>query len=261
MENDNLMNWKPIEQLTITAGTPAALTIGKAINGLTKTVLSPLLLLDIISDSTLNHFGKKINDKFNDISEKNKDTSKLGLVLKDFEDLRYQLNEEDLQDMFANLISATIDTRKNSDISPIYSSILSQLGHKEAQFLNKLSQSTYSIIPAFEVMEYSGVSAERYSVSNLILGIDFDIHNIISDDSSINILESLGIIEIKTDLLPSSPNGRDFYSDAEIEKDNVIRQKSDFNPNGIYKNKKSCIVFTSFGTNFVKIVCNTSFIA
>ena len=69
----------------------------------------------------LQDLANKTSARLQNIPETNRDTSKRGLLMKIIEEAQYQISEEDLRTMFANLIAASVDNRKNTSISPRFS--------------------------------------------------------------------------------------------------------------------------------------------
>ena len=90
---------------------PAAKSIGTAVGGLCDLIFFPLHKLGIYTEQKLKEYSDKIKQKTDDIPVENRDASKLNLVFKALEDSKYQINEEELQEAFANLIASTIDNR------------------------------------------------------------------------------------------------------------------------------------------------------
>ena len=98
-------------------------------------------LCKIVNEHHLEEFKDNIYNNLSQIPEDNRDASKLGLVLKAFEEAKYQLDGKELRNYFSNLVSSSVDGRKNSSITPRYASVLSQLGKDEATILKKIKLS------------------------------------------------------------------------------------------------------------------------
>lgn len=103
---------------------PAAKTLGKALDGAVTVVCSPLLILGTVSKALLHKFSDEINHKISGIPQENRDTSKLGLVIKAMEEARYQLNKDDIRKMYVNLIASTVDNRKNKAVNPRFATVI-----------------------------------------------------------------------------------------------------------------------------------------
>lgn len=111
---------------------PGMKNIGIALNGLFLSVFAPIVKHGLVKQNEINMFAKGLNDKLQNIpDEKRTDENKL-VALKAFEDSRFQLNNSELSEMFESLIASTFNSDYNDKISPVYSSILSQMSPKTA---------------------------------------------------------------------------------------------------------------------------------
>lgn len=174
---------------------PAAERLGQAIDGLVSLVCYPLLKARIFTHSRLEQYQKETSRKINQIPEKNRDTSKLGLVIKAIEESRYQLNEDDIRKLYVNLIASTVDNRKNDVVSPRLATVVSQFGLNDANFLKTIYQQDGQQLPYGQL---------RLALDN-DYGYTFPIKIAITDNSktlnnfssSLDILVSLGVINDK----------------------------------------------------------------
>ena len=169
---------------------PAAKTLGKALDGAVTVVCSPLLMLGTVSKALLHKFSTEINQKINGIPQDNRDVSKLGLVIKAMEEARYQLNEDDIRQMYVNLISSTVDNRKNNMVNPRLATVVSQLGVSEASLLELLFKADNHTILTSELWGAGKTGDFKNSPTVLYTNNSF----FKNYDSSIDILKSLGVI-------------------------------------------------------------------
>mgnify|MGYP005772664195 CR=1 FL=1 len=174
---------------------PAANTLGKALDGAVTVVCSPLLVLGILSKALLHKFSTEINQKINGIPQKNRDTSKLGLVVKAMEEARYQLNEDDIRKMYVSLISSTVDNRKNNVVNPRLATVVAQFGPDEAKLLKLLYQQDWQQLPYGQLRLDLG-NGFGYTFPTKI-AIDSNSKIVNSFNSSLDILVSLGIANDK----------------------------------------------------------------
>lgn len=181
---------------------PIAEPIGKGLGGVVSIIMNPFTKLGIISQQNINNFENKIKEKNSTIPIENRDTSKQGLALKAVEDSIYQLDSEDLQDMFANLIAASLDNRKNNDVHPSFSTILKDLSPKDAILFKKLYK--LKVIPSVTVRFESSQTKLGINVKENILLVNG--MNII-EPVSLNNLNRFGLVEIQRgSYLSSTPN-------------------------------------------------------
>lgn len=175
---------------------PTAKVVGDSLAGIIGLVLRPFQKLNILNKQNLRDFEEKVNKKTSQIPESNRDPSKLGIALKAIEEAKYQLDEEDLRELFSNLIASSVDDRKNSSITPRFATVLSQLGPKEAQLLQRLNDQTSNQIALGKLVYRDDNGTSDVSKPALILDSYIINHDI---ETSLDILESLGVIEISFD--------------------------------------------------------------
>ncbi len=174
---------------------PTAETIGQSLDGIATALCWPLLKLRIIEKNKLEQFANEIRNKNSQIPIENRDSSKIGLAIKAIEEARYQLSKDDIRKMYVNLISSTVDNRKNDVVTPRLATVVSQLGSDEAYFLNTINRmKNHSIIYGY----MSIVDNKTFATSDLpdrFYSTGDDTYTLLNM-ASINILESLGIIEV-----------------------------------------------------------------
>ncbi|EOS7999087.1 DUF4393 domain-containing protein [Enterococcus hirae] len=199
----------PKELIVNTLG-PATKSIGEGLGGIVNYVMGPLRRLNVTSEKSYQDFVKKLNTKTENIPVENRDTSKFGLALKTMEDSRYQIEEEDMREYFANLLAGLIDNRKNPNASPRFSTILSELTTSDADLLSKFylkhAQPTVSI--RVERKDFNGFTY----YNDLIL---FDPLNPVSANPIIETLQSYGLIEISPHIGLTNEKYIDIYDQFE----------------------------------------------
>lgn len=212
---------------------PSANLIGEACRGVLHLVLDPLVKLNIIRNKSLKDFEEKINTKNEAIPLENRDDSKIGLALKAVEDSKYQLEDDELREMFSNLISSTLDSRKNSLVQPCFSSILKDLSVQDAQLLLHFKPNTALPLVNIRLVVESGEIG-----TNVLEYILLTEKHVIHKPTSISSLERLGIITIKTSKLQSQKY-MDLYSS--------------FKSDSLYTNYESKLPINTQEFSFTKI--------
>lgn len=172
---------------------PTAQSIGDAMGGAVKFILTPFRMLGIIGDQAYDDFKFKITKKSKDIPLENRDSSKLGLVLKAIEESRYQLNEDLLREIYANLVVSSVDNRKNNKITPRYATALSQLGVDDVRFLQKLYFAESHNFPCGRLISKRDggsviITEPAYYPTNGSIAVRIA--------ETLDILESLGLIKV-----------------------------------------------------------------
>lgn len=174
---------------------PTAETIGQSLDGIATALCWPLLKLRIIQKNKLKQFAEEIRNKNDQIPIENRDSSKIGLAIKAIEEARYQLNKDDIRKMFVNLISSTVDNRKNDTVTPRLATVVSQLGSDEASFLRTINEAVNHQI----IYGYMSIKDNKdYSTRDLpdrFYNAGGNAYPLL-DVASVNILESLGVIEV-----------------------------------------------------------------
>lgn len=228
---------------------PAAKTLGEALDGAATIICSPLLVLGPVSKALLHKFSNEIVQKINGIPQENRDTSKLGLVIKTMEEARYQLNENDIRKMYVNLISSTVDNRKNDVVSPRLATVVAQFGFNEADFLKILYRQNGRQLPYGQL---------RLTLDN-VYGYTFpakvaiaDSSNIINGfNSSLDILTSLGVANDKQGNRLAQRDDR--YAQIESILRTIIH-KPKGHENSTYSLVASYIDLTNFGRDLCECI-------
>lgn len=116
---------------------PTMANIGIIIDGIFLSVFGPLVKYGLVKQYEIDSFAKGLDSKLQNIPyEKRTDENKL-IALKAFEDSRYQLNNSELREMFTSLIASMFNSDNHNEISPVYSSILSQMSPQSATLFKK----------------------------------------------------------------------------------------------------------------------------
>lgn len=174
---------------------PTAETIGQSLDGIATALCWPLLKLRIIQKNKLKQFAEEIRNKNDQIPVENRDSSKIGLAIKAIEEARYQLNEDDVRQMYVNLISSTVDNRKNNLVNPRLATVVTQFGPDEAKFLKLLYQQDGQQLPYGQLRLDLGNSFGYTFPTKIAIDSNSKIVN--SFNSSLDILVSLGITNDK----------------------------------------------------------------
>lgn len=247
---------EPFKDLINDVGHPSATAIGKALGGLFLGVLYLPIKWGIYTQFKLDSYQNKVTNRLSEIPDGNKDSSKLGLVMKEIEDSKYQLDSEDLQEMFAKLVSATVDNRKNQNISPRYSLILSQLSPTDARFLNSLAKNNYGgVLPCFRILSKNKDNSGDRPISSKFIGLQFNADLLLSNDSCLDTLISLGLVTYHNDAWLTAEIAKNFYEAAEKGKEFIEIKKNNENETNEIILKKNYLEFTKFGEQFIGIIC------
>lgn len=167
---------------------PPAKLLGQAISGIIHAVFDPLVRFNIVRNQQLKDFKDKVEASTNEIPEENRDDKKIGLTLKAFEESKYQLDSEELRQMFANLISSTVDNRKNNIVQPSFSSVLKELTPEDANLIKLFAEETTLPLVSIRAQDKNGTGM---SIKDNILIFN---NTIVDNEFSLFSLERLGLI-------------------------------------------------------------------
>lgn len=223
---------------------PSAKTLGLAIDGLVTLTCYPLLKARIFTQGRLKQYQKEVSNKIDQIPEKNRDRSKLGLAIKAIEESRYQLNEDDVRQMYVNLISSTVDNRKNNEVTPRLATVVAQFGPEEAEFLKTIYKQIGKQMPLGYLTVENSENIHKRKATNYLCSSD-DGSYLGGKDESIDILNSLGIIEVKDNVWLSAPIYDSRYQTIE----NVLRNSTNepLGKNESFKLSKCYLKLNVFG--------------
>lgn len=238
---------------------PAANSIGSAASDALSAgfnlILTPLRKYNIRKDKELKDFADKINNETAKIPEENRDSSKVGLILKAVDDSKYRLNDDIMRQAFAKLIARGLDNRTNRSFYPSYSETLSNMSTTEAQFLLKLHENFGSnvAIVAPSIMLTSGSSSRVAKPWYLLWDTGFQY-----DDTyaiSIDLLVKSGMIEVRHDAWLTHKHFADQYS--EFEKSTFFSTRKAFlhtDQDETVSIEKGLIRFTDLGESFIQFI-------
>ncbi|WP_146038323.1 Abi-alpha family protein, partial [Fructilactobacillus sanfranciscensis] len=135
--SDININILPTESLKKLFG-PSCNAVGQATGAIFKFTFSPLIKYNITKQKEFDDLTNGVAEKAGKIPENHLDDSKMNQVLKIIESSQYSISDKNIRDMYKNLISNSLDDRKNRHINNYFSTIISNLSPESAIFLNKL---------------------------------------------------------------------------------------------------------------------------
>ena len=190
---------------------PPAKLLGQAFSGIVHAVFDPLVKFNIVRDKELKDFEEKVQSGTHQIPEKNRDDSKIGLALKAFEESKYQLDSEELRQLFANLITSTVDNRKNSKVQPSFSSVLKDLSTEDAHLVKLFAKENPVPLVSIQVEDENGVGV---GMQNNILVFNSEIN---INELSLFSLERLGLLSLNPTNQLQSKNNQTKYQNFESD--------------------------------------------
>ena len=236
---------------------PTAKNIGDTLGEVSELILSPVSIPTTWANAHIRKFKQSIIDNVNKIPEENRDSSKINLAMKTIEDSKYQISDDNLREMFAKLIAASIDKRNNQELSPRFSNVLSQFSPEDAEFLMQISANNlyFNAIPTViffaQTDNGSGLKNGDHFIAPGKSTVSW-----FQNELSLNNLVSLGIINQTDEKYLTHDTITSFYDSAEKSIDFLtwsnLLQASNLNLKPSIK--KGVIEFTTFGEKLSQIV-------
>lgn len=239
---------------------PPANSLGRAgkdiLDGVFNLALGPVRKYNIVKDKELEDFANKINNKTEEIAPENRDSSKIGLVLKSIEDSKYQLNEETMRELFSTLISNSLDKSKNSNLTPKYSEILSNMSVSEALLLHRMYNSYHQLVPSIDIHLKTSGSVGSQKITNTFLLFDDSYTNTYT--LPLSLLESSNLIKFNKDTWLTHEYFQQRYDTFEQSHFKKLKEANFFGEIDptlhTFELNKSYYSFTVFGLSFCKLV-------
>lgn len=232
---------------------PTVKNIGETLGALSELILSPINTFTTWTNTHIRKFQQSITENINKIPEADRDLAKFNLAMKAIDDAKFQITDDNLREMFAKLIAASIDKRNNQGLSPRFSNVLSQFSPEDARFLMQISTSDLHKIPTviFFSQKKSGTGhKEGYH----FIAPNYSTASWFQDELSLNNHVSLGIINQNDDEYLASDINKSFYDSS--EKSNEFLSWSDSVRSSFITPTitKGYIEFTTFGKKLIQIV-------
>jgi hypothetical protein len=254
MDPENPLNFLPQNTQELLMN-PTAKNIGDTLGGISELLLSPFNIGTTWTNAHIRKFKQSIIDNVNKIPEENRDSSKLNLAMKTIEDSKYQISDDNLREMFAKLIAASIDKRNNQGLSPRFSNVLSQFSPEDAKFLMQISTNKSYFMPTVIFFSQKDNSSGHTDGDHFIAP-NYSTDCWFQNELSLNNLVSLGIINQSDEQYLTDDIYKSFYDSAQksIEFLSWSNSVKFLNPSPKPTTKNGFIQFTTFGKKLTQIV-------
>lgn len=248
---------------------PIADPLGRAIGAALCLCFQKPIKYQIIKKAEFDDLAIRATRYFSEVPPERRTDKKMGLLIKAIESSQYSLSESAMRELFAKLISRTIDKEFVDDITPYFSTILSNIGTNDARFLTlfKPNSDFSDALPIANIIAQNIPSpgeqiSSEYIVldDNLIPIFEKCEHNstkiaIHRFRSEIDIFESFGIVE-KTFTRTKKCHNSSFEKLEQMKLNFSKRNLSKFQKHN-FKNpelEKGTIELTSLGKSFIRTV-------
>lgn len=153
------------------AAQPALREIGQGLGGMLKMVVLPLKMLGYKADQLLEDFEEKLNKKGETIPKENLQAPDPMIAGPVIQSLGYTMHEENLRNMFTNLLVTGMNSALSNDAHPAFVEVIKQLSPDEAKVVIYLSE-------MFQEKSNDSSSIGRYrakDVPNILPIVNFSI--------------------------------------------------------------------------------------
>lgn len=224
-------------------------------------VVYPLKKLNIEYEQKAIAFERKMQEKYNNIPEENRVAPQLHIVGPAMESLKYNIMDEDLAEMFSNLLVSNLDNRTQKICTPAFIKIIEQLSPMDA----KVYKEIICGLKGRQIGVASILFAKKGTKSHYIvdmpkffLTIEIKVVNNYDLVLSLENLQRLGLIELS--FIEWFDN--DIYEIIK-EKSEVKRYKAFLESKGIEDfdlviRKRGILKISGFSDNFAKICLRES---
>lgn len=197
------------------AATPVAQSVGNTVSGIWNLVFGNHVSLwlkkqEFKHQQNYEDFVEKVNTRVENIPSENIIEPEMHILGPAIEASKYYIHSEELRDMFANLIAASMNSEKANSVHPSYVEIIKQLAPDEAKILNHLKGNHF---PTINVISQgnNGHSPVLENFSNIAFKAGCELPgNVISYLENLN---RLGLINLYSN---GSLTDETLYSDLEI---------------------------------------------
>lgn len=220
-------------------------------------VVYPLKKLNIEYEQKAIAFEKQMQEKYNNIPEENKIEPQLSIVGPAMESLKYNIMDEDLSEMFSNLLVSDLDSRTQNLCTPAFIRIVEQLSPMDAKVYKEIMCSFrgHDIGVASIIFKKKGTDKQyRSNMPKYFLTVEIGTVNNYDLVLALENLQRLGLVEISF---------TEWLSNEEIyeiikQKADVVNFKESLDNNGIEDYdlrifQKGVLKISGFSNNFAKV--------
>lgn len=243
---------------------PTAKNIGGALGTLSgffnHVVLYPLKMLDIVCEQKAIAFARKTEEKYQEVPEQNQVDPQLHIVGPTMDSLKYNIMNDDLAELFSNLLVSNMDNRTQGLCTPAFVKVIEQLSPNDAKVFKVIYEKgkDREALPLCEIKFYEKTKEENVIKKELIpryfMGINVQGVSAIDFAKSVQNLARLGLIDI--DFIKSFTNTSIYGKILEHEdvKEIVtwasVRTRLEFIPK---VENKGIVTLNDFSNDFAKV--------
>jgi hypothetical protein len=235
---------------------PAAKEIGTALGTVAKTVniaLAPIAGIVWSYETIQGYISTKVSEKLKNVPEEDIETPPISIAGPTLEALRFAGDEEELREMYANLLANALDKNTKETVHPSFVEIIKQLSAQEALVLKFLTNmKNFPFICGYDVSDLAtltvgderridgynpAASTSSNQVSEKFIEICNGFTQKLDLQSSLDNFLRLRLIEIETH------SSQEFVDNSITHNDNTIKLKITY---------EEILQFSTFGESFIK---------
>lgn len=217
-------------------------------------VLYPLKCLNMTFAQKAIQFERKVQEKYNNIPEQNRVECPVNILGPTLEGLKYNIDEEYMQELFANLLSASMDKCKQSSVHPKYVKIISEMNEIDARVFYYLTNKYIGYVKSGKV-NISIKGTDQYYVSALpewIIEDDIQGIDMFSVSKALIRLSNWGLLDLMYDRSAGQGVLNNLYKKQEVQ--NIFNVYLLRNSNIELRGTDCIININDEGKTFAKIV-------
>ena len=237
---------------------PASKEVGGILGTFTvffnNVVLYPLKCLNMTFEQKAIQFERKVQEKYNNIPEQNRVECPVNILGPTLEGLKYNIDEEYMQELFANLLSASMDKYKQSSVHPKYVKIISEMNEIDARVFYYLTNKYIGYVKSGKV-NITIKGTDQYYVSALpewIIEDDIQGIDMFSVSKALIRLSNWGLLDLMYDRRAGQGVLNNLYQKQEVQ--NIFNAYLLRNSNIELKGTDCIININDEGKTFAKIV-------
>lgn len=219
-----------------------------------KVVLYPLKCLNMTFEQKAIQFERKIQEKYNNIPEQNRVECPVNILGPTLESLKYNIDEEYMQELFANLLSASMDKTKQSTVHPKYVRIISEMNEIDARVFYYLTNKYIGYVKSGKVNIIVKGTDQHYvnALPEWIIEDDIQGIDIFNVSKALIRLSNWGLLDLMFDRHAGSSVLKNLYKKPEVQ--NIFNTYLLSNSNVELKGTDCIININDEGNTFAKIV-------
>lgn len=264
-KGDGLINIKPELPDSINeAVKPLAKSVGETLASIWDIVFGDIntyaMKKNLLRNADLESFKESLCQKIEDIPQENLQEPSLAVVGPTLEKSKYYYEEKDLRELFANLLTSSMDKSKSQFIHPSFPDIIQNLSSDDARFLKEIS--SLRSIPYCELRfqnrnrenftSFFTYITEGVTLSNFILDLSYPEEDMYDFNPIIDNLSRLRLISIPGTCFADIKMYEKFINNPFL-----VYYQNELMNNADILNKEvtmitGCIEITSFGEKFIR---------